>query len=291
MQPFRKPFQLDPVFPFELVLQGVRRYETELPDHLHDLYELVYVHDGQGTFFIDGSLYEKKAGDLFLIPGNTVHRAFPSSGDPIVSTALFFAPSLVHAESLDDGHHPLRCFERARKSKQHKAELTQPARLAVEAAIEAIAGELQTAAAGYRHAVKLHLQQLLLALSRLPMHEEAPRSDLLPGPKWVHDALRTIDRDPIRCGGLKELASAACVSAPHFSRVFKQMTGMNVTDYVGAKRLVAAKERLLATDDNVEAIANDCGFLGLPHFYQAFKKLTGMTPRGYRLQSRLEPKE
>lgn len=66
---------------------------------------------------------------------------------------------------------------------------------------------------------------------------------------------------------------------------------MNVTDYVGAKRLVAAKERLLSTDDNVEAIANDCGFLGLPHFYQAFKKLTGMTPRGYRLQSRLEPKE
>lgn len=201
MQPFRKPFQLDPVFPFELVLQGVRRYETELPDHLHDLYELVYVHDGQGTFFIDGSLYEK-AGDLFLIPGNTVHRAFPSSGDPIVSTALFFAPSLVHAESLDDGHHPLRCFERARKSKQHKAELTQPARLAVEAAIEAIAGELQTAAAGYRHAVKLHLQQLLLALSRLPMHEEAPAATSCP----VRNGSMT------RCGRSTSIRSAAAAS-------------------------------------------------------------------------------
>lgn len=70
----------------------------------------------------------------------------------------------------------------------------------------------------------------------------------------------------------------------HFSRVFKQLTGMNVTDYVNVKRLVRAKELLLSTDDNVETIALACGFQGMGHFYQTFKKLTGLTPRAYRLQ-------
>lgn len=59
MEPIRKPFYVDPIFPLEVVYKGLRDTGNELPDHLHDLYEIVYIHEGSGTFFIDHSLYEK----------------------------------------------------------------------------------------------------------------------------------------------------------------------------------------------------------------------------------------
>lgn len=282
MKPIRKPFALDPVFPFELVYQGVRLTENELPDHLHDLYEVVYIHEGKGTIFIDHAFYDKEPGDLFLIPGNTVHRSFPSIAEPIVSTALFFAPSLLRSEPLGDGYDPLNSFEIAHKSKQYKVALSDSNRRHIEDTLRAMSEEWQSGATGYRHSLWLHLQSLLLEVGRLPLAGK-PSGPLMGfGPPWVLTALRDIHQDPVGCGGLRELSGKANVSAGHFSRVFKQLTGMNVTDYVNAKRLVMAKEFLLASDDNIETIAHACGFQGMRHFYQIFKKLTGATPKAYR---------
>ncbi|MFC4099162.1 AraC family transcriptional regulator [Paenibacillus xanthanilyticus] len=286
MQPIRKPFRLDPLFPFELVHRGVRYSENELPDHVHDLYEIVYIHEGKGTFFIDQSLYDKAPGDLFLIPGNTVHRAFPSADDPIVSTALFFAPSFAQPVLPSEDYRPLRSFEIARQRKHYRVPLPESVRTSVEACIAAMAREWHAKASGYRHALWLQAQQVLLELARLPITAEAasPSPESALAPRWVQQALRDIDRDPVGCGGLASLSAGACVSPGHFSRVFKQLTGMNVTDYVNAKRLVRAKELLLATDDNIETIALRCGFQGMRHFYHQFRKLTGVTPLTYRRQ-------
>lgn len=282
MKPIRKPFALDPVFPFELVYQGVRVTENELPDHLHDLYEFVYIHEGKGTIFIDHVFYDKEPGDLFLIPGNTVHRSFPSPAEPIVSTALFFAPSLIRSETLGDGYDPLHRFDIAHKSKQYKVALSDSDRQRIEDSLRAMSEEWQSGAAGYRHALRLQLESLLLEVGRRSPAEGPSGPSAGFGPPWFLAALRDIHRDPVGCGGLRELSGKASVSAGHFSRVFKQLTGMNVTDYVNAKRLVIAKELLLASDDNIETIAHACGFHGMRHFYQIFRKLTGATPKAYR---------
>ncbi|MCR2806370.1 helix-turn-helix domain-containing protein [Paenibacillus soyae] len=282
MLPIRKPFYLDPDFPLEVVYRGVRYTENELPDHLHDLYELVYIHEGRGTFFVDHALYDKEAGDLFLIPGNTVHRAFPSADEPIVSTAVFFAPSLLHAVSPRDAYDPLRCFDTARKKKQYKIILPVPVKERIEAAIHAMGTEVKNREPGYRQALSLHLQQILLELYRHPALKDSSSPAIGFAPPWLLEALRDINRDPVGCGSLSALSARACVSPGHFSRAFKQLTGMNVTQYVNTQRLVRAKELLLSTDDTIESIAIACGFQGMRHFYQNFKQLTGVTPRQYR---------
>lgn len=286
MQPIRKPFSIDPLFPFELVYRGIRNTANEWPDHSHDLYELVYIHEGKGAIFIDHALYDKEPGDFFLIPGNTVHRSFPSDAEPIVSTAIFFAPSLVQAVPLNDGYEPLQGFDVAHRLKHYKLVLPEPARIRIEAAIDAMGIEWEAQAAGYRHALRLHLQHLLLELCRHPIAQAASPSAAGFAPPWIQSALRDINRDPVRCGGLAELANNACVSAGHFSRVFKQLTGMNVTDYVNAKRVARAKDLLLAADDTIETIAQACGYQGMRHFYHVFKRLTGVTPKTYRREKK-----
>lgn len=287
MPPYRKPFYGDPLFPFEIVHRDRKSPQKELPDHLHDRFELVYVFGGKGTFFIDETIYEKSAGDLFLIPGNTIHRSFPEPDDPIVSTAVFFAPGLAQMESFDDGYSGLAVFEIARMRKRYKIELQAELRRETEETMDRMDLEFRRKQTGYRQAIRLLLQQLLLRLNRyaaagLPGDAGHPPI----GPAWVREALREIDRHPGRDNGLAELSRRASVTPPHFSRVFKRLTGMNVTDYVNAKRIALAKELLLETEESVGAVAERCGFDSLPHFHRVFKAMTGLTPGAYKRESR-----
>ncbi|UQZ32278.1 AraC family transcriptional regulator [Paenibacillus sp. PK3_47] len=284
MKPIRKPFFGDPLFPFELGYKNVKKQINELPDHLHDQYELVYIHQGKGVFFIDNTWYEKKQGDLFIIPGNTIHHSLPHNEDPIVSSALFFAPTLLAMERIDDSYHSLLCFDFARKKRMYRIE--QPAALVsvTETALGQIHQELADRKPGYHEAVKLITCQLLLQINRYiqSVSGHRPAGEPRVGPSWIKEVLHDIDEHPEREASLARLAERANVSAPHFSRVFKQLTTMNVTQYVNAKRVIRAKELLSRTDNNIHDISEQCGYETPTHFYRIFKAFTGMTPNKYR---------
>jgi len=283
MKPIRKPFSSEPLFPFELVYKDTKSPERELPDHLHDRYEFVYVYEGRGTFFIDRKLYAMKAGDLFLIPGNSIHRALPDAETPVTSTAVFFAPSLASHETVDEPYNSLRCFELARKRKHYLLELSDALQAETVDALEAMRLELEHRGTGYRHAIVLRFQLWLLGLNR-HMIETRPegRTESGIGPQWMKDVLDHIAAHPADDLSLATLARRSSVTGAHFSRVFKQLTGMNLTDYVNAKRISIAKEQLLETDDNVSLIAERCGFDSLPYFHRLFKKYTNRTPAAYK---------
>ncbi|WP_379155767.1 helix-turn-helix domain-containing protein [Paenibacillus sp. sgz5001063] len=283
MKPFRKPFTGDPLFPFEVVHKTVKKQDNELPDHLHDRYELVYVHQGKGTFFIDNTWYEKKSGDLFIIPGNTIHHSLPDNDNPIISSALYFAPTLFATDPLDDLYTHLLCFDYARKNKSYKLELPNVLKSITEVSMEGISGEMTEQRTGYHQATRLIVCQLLLQINRFILSGEGnTNEDSRMAPAWIIKALKEIDEHPEREIGLLMLAERANVSPSHFSRVFRQLTTMNVTNYVNAKRIIRAKEMLIYSDKNISAIADMCGFDTPTHFYRVFKALTGVTPNTYR---------
>lgn len=283
-QPIRKSFFIDSMFPFKMAYQDRKSPQHELPEHIHDHYELVYVYEGKGTFFLNHGFYDMNEGDLFIIPVNTIHRAFPDAELPVTSTALFFSPSLVQLSPLGDTYSNLYSFDLARKRRRYKLHIPEDLRIQFLSIIEQIKMELQEKKIGYKHAICLHLQNLLLQTNRLSFLTQADIIDTVPIiPEWMQNLLHYIDshhtENDLRLSALAERVS---VSAAHLSRVFKQFTGMNVTDYVNAKRIVNAKELLLTTDIPVELIARSCGYESLSHFHRLFKLLTGVTPGAYR---------
>lgn len=283
MKPIRKPFYGDPLFPFELVYKTAKNQDNELPDHIHDRYELVYIHQGNGIFFIDNTWYEQQPGDLFVIPGNTIHHSLPDHHNPIVSSAIFFAPALISRTTLDDSYSHLLCFEIARQQSSYRLTLPEHLKLQTEEALALMSEELNTRSIGYRESALISLNQLLLRYNRHLMvsihtHPKSPRI----APSWMMKALSKIDEHPECECSLASLAADANVSAPHFSRLFKKLTSMNITSYINAKRIIKAKELLLETEDNVSLISESCGFDTPTHFYRVFKTLTGTTPNMYR---------
>ena len=82
------------------------------------------------------------------------------------------------------------------------------------------------------------------------------------------------------------LAAQAGVSRRSLSRLFR--TGLNISpaDFVGRVRTDLARRRLLETNDNVEAIAEACGFGSLRRMDRAFARAMSASPTEFRSRFR-----
>lgn len=78
------------------------------------------------------------------------------------------------------------------------------------------------------------------------------------------------------------LARSHAVSASYLSGLFRQETGMTLTDYINHTRIRQALILLNTTGLPVGAIAARCGFPDSSYFSRIFKKYQGKTPREYR---------
>ncbi len=81
---------------------------------------------------------------------------------------------------------------------------------------------------------------------------------------------------------VSECADFCKMSKVHFSRIFKQITGMPPVQFVLKIRIDRAKELLDFTDKSIAEIAEASGFPDQNYFARTFKKITGMSPTQYR---------
>jgi len=101
-------------------------------------------------------------------------------------------------------------------------------------------------------------------------------------PEAATAARRYIDEHLDEKITLDEVASHVGISPYHFCKVFKDGTGMTLTEYVNRRRVELAKQRLLRPDARVTEIAFDIGFQSLSQFNRCFARYVGMSPTQYR---------
>jgi AraC-like DNA-binding protein len=273
-------------FPFQFVYKDTKSPQNELPDHVHEWSEIVYVHRGEGIFFIDNAFYKMTEGDVFLLPGDTLHRAMPDKNNPVTSSILYFGSKMIPDIELGESFTLPALFDTIRKHKYYKLALHMDYQQTFNRFIDSIRHELEAQEQGYRFAIRLLLHQMLLELSRTGRMDLQEIIHPVPsGYPWLQEMLLYIDLHLEQPLSLSILAKESLVSPEHFSRVFKQMTGLRLTDYIHTKRILKAKKLLQDSVFNIETIAEACGFETLPHFHRIFKKHTGVTPASFRKQS------
>ncbi|MBB6730827.1 AraC family transcriptional regulator [Cohnella zeiphila] len=81
---------------------------------------------------------------------------------------------------------------------------------------------------------------------------------------------------------VESLAETAGYTPNYFSKLFKEMTGINSGEYIRKVRMAKAKELLAREEYKVSDVAEMCGYVNSSHFYSAFKRDVGMTPAAYR---------
>ena len=78
------------------------------------------------------------------------------------------------------------------------------------------------------------------------------------------------------------LAGELHFSANHLGDLLQIETGKTVLDYIHAKLLALAKEKLFAPSKSVSEVAYELGFKYPPHFTRFFKQQVGQSPQHYR---------
>lgn len=79
-----------------------------------------------------------------------------------------------------------------------------------------------------------------------------------------------------------DLATLTHMSESHFSRSFKQSTGISPYQYLMKQRVERAEQLLKQQKVPIKDIALDCGFSNQTHLTRVFRKMTGIPPKAYR---------
>ncbi len=83
------------------------------------------------------------------------------------------------------------------------------------------------------------------------------------------------------------LASVCGISAPRLYQMFREHLNESPHQYLLAKRLQEARNRLAMTNDSLKVLSEECGFLNLEHFCRIFKSKFGVTPSEYRAKTEI----
>lgn len=99
---------------------------------------------------------------------------------------------------------------------------------------------------------------------------------------FVREAIRQMDTDCASVQGIEQLAEQSRVSFAHFTRCFREETGVSPMQYLQEARIRKAMTLLLNTGKSVEEIAAETGFSSGNYFGKVFRHHMGISPSAYR---------
>ncbi|MHA6482944.1 helix-turn-helix domain-containing protein [Paenibacillus sp. strain BS8-2] len=279
----REPMNMpDPRFPIKVHRAYFEHADTTLfPHHWHAHLEFLYIEAGTATIECGSTPYDVQPGDLIVVNSNELHYGMSRSSD-LFYYALIVDTSLLHSQ-----------FDDAAETKfiapiiQNRILFRNHIRGNEEtnACVQSIAHELHTRSFGFELAVKSELYRLLTLLLRghvssvLTKDEYAERMKNIERFEPVLNYIDQHFKEPLTVELLSDMAG---LSRFHFSRLFKQLTGRTVTEYVTATRLNKAEYMLRHSPLTISEIAVAAGFNDIYYFSRTFKKHKKQTPSTLR---------
>jgi len=270
---------LEPDFPFSLGIAD----NLEFPPHWHEEIEIVYMLDGNMQVGLNKETYLLGPRDIFIIGRRNVHH-FISSAEPNYSVIIQFGLSFLGSFSsiIRDAQFisPLLGV-----SKKLDTNIDSRVHSAVEEQILAMIQENEEKKEGYQMALRARLFDLMVILVRqVPMQHFSSREKnrQISRLKKLDKVLDYIDTNYDKSITLSEISDIANYSPYHFTRFFKDTTGMTFNEYINSVRVKKAEEYLLDVELPVTEVAYMSGFNSIQTFNRVFKKHKGCTPTEYR---------
>lgn len=100
--------------------------------------------------------------------------------------------------------------------------------------------------------------------------------------KPIQEAKRMIEECYREQITLSDISDVLGLSPPYFSALFKNETGVTVSQYITNVRISEAKRLLLISQDPIPLIASKVGYSDEKYFMRVFKKEVGLTISEYR---------
>jgi AraC-like DNA-binding protein len=261
----RQPSGPEWVWAWKPVVAGVhevfhaRFVDYAYPPHVHDAWTVLLVDDGWIRYDLEARARGAGGERVTILPPNVVHDGRAAGGGGFRKRVLYLA-----TEVLD---------ERLVGPAVDRPDLAEPAlRRAVHALHRALGhpddapeAEARLAVVGER--LRAHLGERPEAADRPPARLAGELRDLL-------------DARVFEPTTLAQAGSAVGASPAHLVRSFTRTFGIAPHQYVLARRIDAARRRLLAGEP-IARVAASVGFYDQAHFTRQFKRQVGTPPGRY----------
>jgi len=271
-------------------------YEEPVETHLHahDFIEIAYVFEGEGIHRIGECEYSVKKGDLFLINYDTPHefRSLPEyyPDKPLKVYNCVFKPEFIEAFAADfRDFSGIADFLLFRSLFPTEVEALVNIKLpgqeieGIEEIFKKMYAEYTQKDEGYIGILRSNVIELLILIFRKFKKTGEAQEDTLNGHTRVIKKVMKYLRDNYR-GTLKlrDLSTVVFLSPNYICKLFKDTTGITVSEYIQKIRIEEACRLLTLTDKKIVEIAQEVGYKDLRHFQEVFKKITGKSPGEYR---------
>ena len=233
--------------------------------HYHNFYEIYYMVDGRGTYFINDKLYDMTPGDIIIVPPNTIHSTDYGNKE-YERVLLEFTDGLLPKYMRDK----LRLLPNLYRHPGIARE--------VYLILRDISKEYKEPDEFSRDEIIYLINHLIVTLFRnLAAVKPVSSRDAV-----ISEVVAFIKENYKTNITLSQLAEMHFISPEHLSRSFKKETNFGFNEFIALVRLQQA-ELLLKNRGNmsIAEVAYACGFNDSNYFSDKFKRTYGVSPLQY----------
>ena len=260
--------------------------------HSHDKYEIYYFHEGDCRYLIGDNIYHLQQDDFIIMNGLTLHRAYPEPGISYERSVIEFSSEWIKP-ILDNLNVPelLSPFNDQSNTLFRgidKAEIEEMKEL-----IKKIAKKNGSPLVGKENKIENRLKmgeittllvQLLFKIFEISKQHPAKISPIETEKNMhVKRIISWIDTHFHNQITLDNMADNLFISKYYMSRIFKDVTGYTIMQYLMSCRIKRAKYLLeIYPNKSILEVALESGFEDASHFSRFFRKQMKITPSEYR---------
>ncbi|MCH5156632.1 MAG: helix-turn-helix domain-containing protein [Clostridiales bacterium] len=271
-----------PLLPFAQYHTKVSEQLPFQPIHWHEEMEIIKVQSGIGEVSVDGVKYTAEAGDIIILRPFVMHAINRLGNNEMIADVIVFNLRLLETGGADvctlkyfapllNEKHSVPCIVRPTDSWYHPFDQSMTSILMSDSTKEG--AELDIKANLYWMFYHIYNNRLMNVKQNLAEDRRL---------YTVRKALEYIRAEYMNEITIEKLSKHCGYSEFYTMKLFKQLTGVSVVDYVNNYRLTVAGRQLRDTQDDVATIAYQVGYNNVSYFNRQFKKQYGMTPRQFR---------
>ncbi|WP_257984218.1 AraC family transcriptional regulator [Neobacillus cucumis] len=273
------------------LVNTVKSYE-DFTFHSHEKYEIYYFHGGTCKYLISDHIYDLQKDDIIIMNGLTLHRAYPEPGIPYERSLIEFSsewlrpilynlnvPELlnpfnqlsntlfrgVDSEILMEIKELIRRIVLIDVNNFYEDENSVESRLRE--------GEISNLVVQLLFKIYEISQQQLVKIAPIESEKNTHVKRMI---SWM-------EKNFCNPTSLNCIADSLNLSKYYMSRIFKDVTGLTIMQYLMTCRLNRAKYLLeIHPEKSILEVALQSGFEDASHFSRFFRKQMKITPSDYR---------
>lgn len=268
------------------VLFERRKEHFNYPIHIHNVYELNFIHGAEGATRIVGDSVETIGQyDMVLITGSKLEHAWVDgnmkANAEIREVTIQFSENLFYPNGML-ARKQFSSIKKMFQNAQHGLSFSQETTIKAQELIQ------QLINGGTRFEAVLTFFSLLNLIAedknaKILSNEQFSSFDKVYDSRRVRVVSEYLKENYHKKIMLNEVAALVNMSAPAFSRFIKVRTGCSFVEYLNNIRISAVVRQLVDYPTMpISEIAYSCGFCNLSNFNRIFRSVKNCSPHEFR---------